>query len=242
MKRLAINGHTIELLLFDVFGTLVDWRGSLVKWFETYGRATNRSADWPGLVDAWRGAYQPSMDPIRQGRRPFVTLDVLHRESLDRLLAERGLADVSQEDRQAMVAAWHALNPWPDSAAGLARLKRVYVTATLSNGGVPLLVDLARHGGLVFDTILSADLFRQYKPAPSVYRGAVELLCRRPENAMMVAAHPSDLAAAAACGLRTARVFRPLEYGPGRTPPDEPSANWNVTAHDLLDMADRLGA
>jgi 2-haloacid dehalogenase len=194
------------------------------------------------LVDAWRGAYQPAMEPIRQGTRPFVTLDVLHRESLDRLLTERGLTDVDEADRQVMVRAWRLLDPWPDSVTGIARLKRKFVVATLSNGGVALLVEMAKHAGLDWDTVFSADLFRQYKPDPSVYLGAAELLDLPPAAVIMVAAHPMDLEAAAACGLRTALVDRPLEYGGRRVHTGTGQRAWDYSVASLEQLADQLGA
>ena len=228
--------------MFDVFGTVVDWRTSLHNWFERFSRERNVVADWTGLVDAWRAAYQPSMEPIRRGARQFVTLNVLHRESLDALLPAFGLAGVSEGDRQQMVHAWHTLDPWPDSVAGLVRLKRRYIIATLSNGGVGLLVDVAKHAALPWDTTLSADLFQTYKPDHTVYQGAAELLGRPPNALMMVAAHDSDLAAARSCGLRTAFVARPAEYG-SRQPSDVASKDaWDYAVTSLEELADCLGA
>jgi 2-haloacid dehalogenase len=237
-----MQGPPIEALLFDVFGTVVDWRASLVAWFERFGRDRGCAANWPDLVDHWRAAYQPSLEPIRLGKRPFFTLDVLHRESLDALLPSFGLANVSDADRQDMVRAWHALAAWPDSVAGLARLKRRYVIASLSNGGVRLQIELSKHAGLPWDTIFSADHFRQYKPEPATYLGAVELLGCQPAAAVMVAAHPSDLTAARTFGMRTALVARPLEYGPRKMPHTDPRVAWDYSATSFLDLADQLGA
>ncbi|HEV3138324.1 MAG TPA: haloacid dehalogenase type II, partial [Pirellulales bacterium] len=223
MSDASIQRQPIEALLFDVFGTVVDWRGSLVAWFERFGLDRGCKADWPELVDDWRAAYQPALEPIRRGVRPFVTLDVLHRESLDALLPKFALEDVSNADRQRMVRAWHALEPWPDAVPGLARLKCRFVVASLSNGGVRLQIELSKHAGLPWDAIFSADHFRQYKPEGATYLGAVELLGCSTTAVIMVAAHPSDLAAARTYGLRTALVARPLEYGPRKMPHAEPA-------------------
>jgi 2-haloacid dehalogenase len=237
----SIQRQPIEALLFDVFGTVVDWRASLLAWFDRFGLEHSCQADWPDLVDHWRAAYHPALEPIRQGVRPFVMLDVLHRESLDALLPIFGLADANDADRQSMVRAWHALDPWPDSVPGLARLKRRFMIASLSNGGVRLQIDLSKHAGLPWDTIFSADHFRQYKPDASTYLGAVELLGCSPAAALMVAAHPSDLTAARAFGLRTALVYRPLEYGPRKMPPAEPAGAWDFSATSIVDLAEQLG-
>jgi 2-haloacid dehalogenase len=242
MPGTSMQEPPIEALLFDVFGTVVDWRSSLVAWFEQFGRNRGCTADWPELVDHWRAAYQPALEPIRLGKRPFVTLDVLHRESLDALLPNFGLADASNADRQEMVRAWHALEAWPDSVAGLARLNRRYVVASLSNGGVRLQINLSKHADLPWDAIFSADHFRQYKPDPSTYLGAVELLGCPPAAVVMVAAHPSDLTAARTLGLRTALVARPLEYGPRKMPLADPPAAWDFSATSILDLAEQLGA
>jgi len=242
MARSNVADRPIEALLFDVFGTVADWRTSLLNWFERFGRERSLIADWAGLVDASRAAYQPSMEPIRRGVRPFVTLDVLHRESLDALLPAYGLADAGEPDRMSMVRAWHMLDPWPDSVPGLVRLKRTYIVATLSNGGVGLLVDIAKHADLPWDTTLSADLFRTYKPDHSVYLGAANLLGLPPSAVMMVAAHNSDLAAARSCGLQTAFVARANEYG-SREPNDFASTDaWDYAVTSLEELADCLGA
>jgi len=228
----------VRALVFDVFGTLVDWRGSLVRAFERFGAERGIACDFGALVDAWRGAYLPSLDRVRSGARPWAILDVLHAESLDVLIQQFALEGLDARDRQWMVAQWHALDPWPDVKGGLERLRARHVLATLSNGNVSLLVDLARYGDLRFDAILSAELFRHYKPDPETYLGACTLLGCAPAEVMMVAAHPSDLRAAAACGLRTALVVRLDEYGPARrnNPPLDAAAD--LTACDLDELAD----
>jgi 2-haloacid dehalogenase len=237
-----LAGPPIEALLCDVFGTVVDWRTSLLNWFERFGRKRKVIADWAGFVDAWRMAYQPSMEPVRRGERSFVTLDVLHRESLDALLPAFGLDRIGESDRQHMVQAWHRLDPWPDSVPGLLRLKRKYIIATLSNGGVGLLVDVARHAGLPWDTTFSADHFRTYKPNPAVYWGAAELLDRPPSALLMVAAHPSDLAAARSCGLRSALISRPAEYGSKQPSAAASNETWDFAVTSFAELADCLGA
>ncbi len=231
----------VEALLFDVFGTVVDWRTSLIRMFEGFGRERGLMADWAALVDDWRAAYQPSMDTVRRGQRPFVTLDVLHRESLDRLLAQHGLDQLGESDRRWLSDGWHRLDPWPDVVPGLTRLKRKYVIATLSNGGVGLLVDMAKYGGLPWDAIFSADLFKRFKPDPATYLGSAELLRRAPDAVMLVAAHNYDLNAARPLGLRTAFLPRAKEYGPRQVKDFGPEDKWDVVASDFEDLAAKMG-
>lgn len=224
------------VLFFDVFGTCVDWRS---------GVARDVAAVAPGLdagafADVWRSRYQPSLEEVRSGRRPFTKLDVLHRESLEALLAEFGVEGLPEERRSWLNLAWHRLDPWPDVAPGLLRLRERHITATLSNGNVRLLVDLVRHGGLRFDAILSAEVVEAYKPQPEAYLRACELLDTAPSGAMLVAAHPDDLAAAAAVGLGTAYVARPEEWGrPGdHTMPEPGSVGSQVSS--FVELAEVL--
>jgi 2-haloacid dehalogenase len=221
----------VEALVFDVFGTVVDWRGSLSR--ELTGLVPEPAA----LADRWRGEYKPSMDRVRRGELPWTGLDDLHRESLARLVGD----SLDAATRERLVQAWHRLSPWPDSVAGLTRLKRRYIIATLSNGNVGLLLDLAKHAGLPWDMVLSAELFRHYKPDPEVYRGAAALLGRAPEKVMLVAAHNSDLAAARREGLRTGFVPRPTEHGPGQKTDLAPEQAWDVVAGSIEELADKLG-
>jgi 2-haloacid dehalogenase len=221
----------VEALVFDVFGTVVDWRGSLIR------ALTGLVPDPAALADRWRGEYRPSMDRVRRGELPWTNLDELHRESLARLAGDT----LDAASRERLVQAWHRLEPWPDSAPGIARLKRRYIVATLSNGNVGLLVDLAKYAGLPWDMVLSAELFRHYKPDPEVYRGAAALLGRRPDSVMLVAAHNSDLAAARREGLRTAFVPRPTEHGPGQTSDLAPEQDWDVVASSIEALAEKLG-
>jgi 2-haloacid dehalogenase len=224
----------VRALVFDVFGTIVDWRGGVAREV----RRLLRGVDAVALADAWRGRYVPSMEGVRRGERPLANLDALHRESLDALLADFGV-DADEATRGELVLAWHRLDPWPDAVAGLTRLHARYVIAPLSNGNVALLVDLARHGGLPWDAVLSAELFGHYKPDPEVYDGAARLLGLAPERVLMVAAHTDDLAAARGRGLRTAYVHRPDEFGPDTTPlATDPDADLNVTS--LIELADLL--
>jgi 2-haloacid dehalogenase len=227
-----------RVLLFDVFGTLVDWRSSLVEIAESAAVRSGLWADWPGLVDDWRRAYQPAMDQIRDGA-PWRDLDSLQRETLDDVLARRGLR-LSAEDREALVQGWRRLRPWPDSREGLDRLRRGHVTATLSNGHLALLADLLKFADLRLDVVLSAQLADGYKPDPRVYRTALRLLDCEPGDAAMVAAHVADLRAAAALGLRPIFVRRPLEWGLGSTPADPAALDGLVVADGLVDLAEAL--
>jgi 2-haloacid dehalogenase len=235
-------GGSVKALVFDVFGTVVDWRGSVIRELEAMARAKGLAGDWAGFADAWRGGYQPAMQRVRSGELPWTRIDDLHRLILDRLLAERGITALSEAETDQLNRAWHRLDPWPDAVAGLGRLKRRFIIGTLSNGNMALLVDLAKHGGLPWDVVLSAELARHYKPDPEAYRLPPDVLGLRPSEVMLVAAHPSDLAAAAREGLRTGYVARPLEWGPGRKPHDVSAASFDVVASDFNDLAQRLGA
>jgi 2-haloacid dehalogenase len=234
------SASAVEVLLFDVFGTVVDWRTSLGRWFERFGREHNLQADWVGLVDDWRAAYEPSMAGVRRGELPYVTLDILHRESLDSLLARYGLGSLPESDRRQMAHAWRWLDSWPDTISGLARLKRKYVIGTLSNGGLGLLVDMAKHAALPWDAVLSADLFQRYKPDAAVYLGAAELLARPTSAVMLVAAHNYDLAAARSHGYRTAFVARPTEYGSRQKKDFGPEDAWDFAVKSIEELAEKL--
>jgi 2-haloacid dehalogenase len=223
----------VRALVFDVFGTLVDWRTGVAEAF----RASGVDADPEELADDWRARYPPILAEVNKGSRPWGNFDELHIATLDDLLAERGL-DLGPGERRRLVQAWHRLDPWPDVRPGLEALRAHQVTAALSNGHVALLVDLARHGDLRFDCLLSAELARAYKPAPEVYRTAAGLLGVEPAEVMMVAAHPWDLEGARNAGLQTALVDRPLEYGHGAPERADPAADEAVA--DLLELAGRL--
>jgi 2-haloacid dehalogenase len=232
----------IEAVLFDAFGTVVDWRTSLIRRFERIGSENGLTADWAALVDDWRAEYQPGMDAVRSGQRPWTSLEQLHRESLEKLLPRHGLGHLGEAGRKQLVLGWHFLDPWPDAVAGLGRLKEKYIIGTLSNGGVRLLADMARYAGLPWDVIFSSDLFRHYKPDPSVYLGAAELLDTQPDKIMLVAAHNYDLAAARKHGMKTAFVARPAEYGPRQVKDFKAEADWEIVANDLLELSTKLDA
>jgi 2-haloacid dehalogenase len=231
----------VRALVFDVFGTVVDWRSGVAR--EVH-RLLGGRVDPLEFADDWRGRYAPSMDRVRSGAQPWTPLDALHRASLEELLAERGLDDVDEPTRAELVLAWHRLDPWPDVLPGLARLHRDHVLAPLSNGNVALMVDLARRSGLPWDAVLGAEVVRHYKPDPEVYDSAPALLGLAPQQVCMVAAHLEDLASARARGLRTAYVHRPDEFGGpsgrhGPPPATDPDADWSVAS--MADLADALG-
>ena len=229
-------------LLFDVFGTCVDWRSSIAREGEALGRRLRVSGvDWLAVADAWRGQYQPQMETVRSGKRPWTTLDVLHREALDTVLPAFGLDDVSDTDRDEFTLAWHRLDPWPDVVEGLTRLKTRHIIAPNSNGNIALLVNMAKRAGLPWDAILGAEIARAYKPRPEVYLRCAQALGLAPSAVMMIAAHNSDLLAAAACGLQTAFVPRPTEYGPGQTSDLAPEHDFDLVARDFIDLADQMG-
>ncbi len=223
----------VRALVFDVFGTLVDWRTGIAEAFRTSGLAS----DPDELADDWRGRLVPILGEVNEGSRPWGDFDELHHVTLDDLLTERD-ADLPAERRATLVAAWHRLDPWPDVPEGLKRLRSERVVATLSNGHIPLLVDLARHGDLRFDCMFSAELAARYKPDPEIYLTPARLLHLQPAELMLVASHPWDLAGARRAGLRTALVDRPLEYGRGSKPRADPDADESVG--DLLELAERL--
>jgi len=229
--------ETPRILAFDIFGTVVDWHGSIVR--EVSARWPQLDAD--GFALAWRAGYQPAMEAVRSGGRGFVKLDVLHREILDGLLPRFGLAHLDEAGRADLNRVWHRLDPWADSVAGLLRLKTRFTLCTLSNGNIGLLTDMARHAGLPWDCVLSAEVFRAYKPDPRVYLGVAEVFDRAPAEVMMVAAHQDDLAAARACGLQTAYIERPLEFGATHPKDVSPEAANTWHARDLLQLADWLG-
>ena len=230
----------VQALCFDIFGTVVDWRSSIIREGQLLAqRLALPAQDWAAFADDWRAGYQPAMHEVRTGALPWTDIDGLHRRILDRLLAARGLA-LAEAEAAAFNRVWHRLIPWPDSVAGLYRLKQRFTITSLSNGNVALLVDMARHAGLPWDTVLSAELFQHYKPDPEVYLGAAKLLGHAPHEVMMVAAHPSDLRAAAACGLRTAYVSRPLERGPGGPVEAWSEGEFDLVASDFGELARRL--
>jgi 2-haloacid dehalogenase len=230
----------VKALTFDVFGTVVDWRGTIVREGQALGREKGLDVDWAQFADAWRAGYQPAMARVRTGELPWTNIDGLHRLILDGLLERFGLSGLSEAEIDHLNRVWHQLAPWPDAVEGLQRLRQRYIVATLSNGNVALLVNMAKRAGLPWDCVLSSELAQHYKPDPEVYRLAEQLLGLEPDQVMMVAAHNGDLLAAQAVGMRTAFVLRATEYGPGQTTNLEADPSIDVVAADFCDLADQL--
>ena len=230
----------VRALFFDVFGTLVDFRTSVAREAQAVLGPLGVHLDWEGFADAWRNEYQPTMEEVRAGRRPFAKLDVLHRHNLERILPRFGVPALPEEAMREINLAWHRLDAWPEVPAALARLKRKFWLAPLSNGNISLMVDLARRNQFPWDAILGAEIARDFKPKPRVYLAACEAFDLKPEQCMLVAAHSNDLAAAAALGMRTAHVARPNEHGPGKGG-RAPSVPVDVAGADLNEVAEKLG-
>jgi 2-haloacid dehalogenase len=239
-KQANLTPSPVKALLFDVFGTVVDWRGTIIAEGRRLNRAKGLTVDWAAFADAWRAGYAPAMARVRRGELPWQNLDALHRLLLDDLLVRFQLTGWSEPEIDQLNRVWHRLKPWPDARRGLGRLRRRYLIAPLSNGNVALLTNMAKAARLPWDCILSAELFRHYKPDPEVYLGAVALLGLQPHEVMMVAAHPGDLRAAQAVGLRTAFVPRPQEHGP-HGQPDLAADGVDVVASDFVELAELLG-
>ena len=229
----------IRALTFDVFGTVVDWRSGVAREAAAVLAPLGVKQDWAAFADRWRARYAPAMEQVRTGQRPWTILDDLHRENLIGLLQDEGIDGLDDAVIDDLNRAWHRLDPWPDSVAGLTRLKTRYTLATLSNGNVALMVNLAKRAGLPWDVILGAEVAGAYKPAPQVYDGAARMLGVRPDQCLMVAAHPYDLVAAAARGFRTAYVHRPLEFGGAE--PARPTEAFDIAVDSLTELAERLG-
>ncbi len=232
---------SIRALTFDVFGTVVDWRGSIIREGRALGKQKNLKVDWAAVADAWRDGYRPAMDRVRKRQLPWMSIDQLHRLILDDVLAKLRIDGLTPEDKDHLNHAWHRLRPWPDALRGIRRLKKRYIVATLSNGNMSLLVEMARNAGLPWDCVLSAELFRHYKPDPEAYLGAAALLGLQPSEVMMVATHKDDLQAAKRCGLRTAFVRRPMERGPGTRADLSSDRSFDFNADDFNDLASQLG-
>ena len=230
----------IHALLFDVFGTVVDWRGSIIRECSALGRRRRLAADWPAFADAWRAGYRPAMARVRSGELPWMTIDQLHRMILDELLVRFEIEGLTEDEIDHLNRAWHRLDPWPEARRGLALLKRRRIIATLSNGNMALLVNLAKYARLPWDCVLSAELFRHYKPDPQAYLGAAAMLGFEPSEVMMVAAHKDDLRAAQACGLATAFVRRPREQGPKVKLDVAPEPAFDFNARDFVDLARKM--
>jgi 2-haloacid dehalogenase len=232
--------HDVKALLFDTFGTVVDWRSSLIDAFSRFGENRQLDVDWQQLVDQWRAAYWPSMDEVRKGKSAWKTLDELHRAALEKLLPVFKIEQLSQNDLDELTRFWHRLNPWPDARPGLARLKAQFLIGPLSNGNFSLMVELNKFASLGWDFVLGSDIFRHYKPDAETYLGACSLLGLAPAQVMMVAAHNYDLHAARSFGLQTAFIPRPTEYGPSQTKDLRSEGPWDIVAADLVDLTARL--
>jgi 2-haloacid dehalogenase len=232
----------VKVLVFDTFGTVVDWRSVVIEEGTQLGKTKGLNVDWPAFADEWRGAYGPSMNRVRTGDLPWTKLDLLHRMSLDTLLTKHKITTLTEAEKASFNRVWHRGRPWPDSVAGLTRLKTKFVIAPLSNGNIGLLTNMAKHGGLPWDCILGAELVRHYKPDPETYLSPVQFFDLTPPEVMMVAAHAGDLQSAQKLGLRTAFVHRPDENGKGKTPPPMPAAGaFDIIVHDFKELATTLG-
>jgi 2-haloacid dehalogenase len=231
----------VKALLFDVFGTVVDWRGSVIRELTAFGNGRGLQADWTRFADDWRGLYQPSMEQVRTGQRAWTILDDLHREGLVTLLERYNLGGLAKHEVDHLNTIWHRLDPWPDAVDGLLRLKRRYIIGTLSNGNTGLLTRMAKRAGLPWDVILGAEPARAYKPMPECYQRNAALLNLEPSEVMLVAAHNDDLAAAAATGYRTAFVVRRGEYGPEQRKDLAANHAWDVITDSFIGVAEAMG-
>ena len=231
----------VQALTFDTYGTVVDWRDSVLAELTEFGAARGLDVDWTAFLAEWKAGYRPGMDRVNRGEWPWTTVETIYRQRLEELLPRHGIDGLGEADLARLTRAWWRLHPWPDAVPGLRRLRARFVLSPLSNGSFAGMVHLARFAGLPWDCIITAENARCYKPRPEVYRTAVRLLGLRADDVMMVAAHNYDLAAARACGLRTAFVPRPAEHGPGQTTDLGPEADWDVVAADFLDLARQLG-
>ena len=233
---------SVKALIFDTFGTVVDWRGSIIEEGNTWGKAKVLKIDWARFADRWRAGYMPIMDRVRKGELPWTNLDDLHRMLLEDLLKEFKIEGLTEDEKENWNRVWHRLKPWPDSVTGLTRLKKKYTIAPCSNGNVALLNDMAKHSGLPWDLILGAELARHYKPDREAYLTSVTLLGLKPEEVMMCAAHSADLNAARSFGLRTGFIHRPDEYGPTRPADSAKPGEFDVVSESLADLASKMGA
>ncbi|HZM97245.1 MAG TPA: haloacid dehalogenase type II [Vicinamibacterales bacterium] len=241
-SRLKPELTGVRALVFDTFGTVVDWRTSVTQEVEQLAKKKGFKVDPAKFADAWRAGYAPSMNRVRTGELPWTRLDGLHRMILDKILVDFGMTGLSESEIDTLNHAWHRLRPWPDSVSGLTRLKKRFIIAPLSNGNIALMTNLAKYAGLPWDCILGAELARHYKPDREVYLSAADFLDLKVDQVMMVAAHLGDLRAAKGLGLRTAFVPRPHEYGPGGKPDLQPDAAVDLPATDFNDLARQMGA
>lgn len=231
----------VYALLFDVFGTVVNWREGISRDVTTIAKKHGVAINATAFADSWRAQYQPSMEEVRTGRRAFTILDVLHRENLKKVALDHGLPELASDDEDFLVTAWHRLPGWPDSSEGLLRLKEKFIIATQSNGNIALIVNMAKYAELPWDVVLGAEVVGHYKPRPEAYEKACSILGLAAENCMMVAAHNDDLVAARATGMKTAFVCRPSEHGVAQTTDLHAKEKWDVIADDFHALADKLG-
>ena len=241
----AQNGKApagVKALIFDVFGTVVDWRGSIIEEGNAWSRSKGLNIDWARFADRWRAGYAPAMNKVRKGEVPWTNLDGLHRMILEDVLKELRIGGWSEQEKGNWNRVWHRLKPWPDSVQGLTRLKRKYTIAPCSNGHVALINNMAKHAGLPWDLILGAELAKHYKPDREAYLTSVSLLGLKPEEVMMCAAHRSDLDAARSFGLRTAFIHRPNEYGTSLQADSAKPGDFEVVSESILDLASKMGA
>lgn len=241
LPRARAAGSAPKALVFDTFGTVVDWRGSIAAEGAEWGKAKGLKIDWAHFADRWRAGYGPSMEKVRKGQLPWTKLDDLHRMVLEDLLKEFQITGLTEDEKDHWNRVWHRLKPWPDSVAGLTRLKKKFIIAPLSNGNVSLLTEMGKFAGLPWDAILSAELARHYKPDREVYLMAAEILGLKPGETMMAAAHAGDLRAAKALGLQTGFIYRPNEYGPGGRADKASPGDFDIVADSITDLATKLG-
>jgi 2-haloacid dehalogenase len=240
--RAPSTGRTVRAVLFDIFGTVVDWRSGIAAAVRAFAERRGLGLDAEALADSWRARYQPAMERVRSGQRPFVSLDVLHRENLDDALRAHDVdpAVIEPAGLDTLARAWHFLPPWPDSIEGLARIRRGYIVGPLSNGNTALLLDMAKAAGLPFDVILGSDISQAYKPDPDAYRRPAAILGLEPGEVMLAAAHPADLAGSRRAGLATAFIARPDEYGPGQARDLPADPGWDLAASSITELAGQL--
>jgi 2-haloacid dehalogenase len=231
-----------KAIVFDTFGTVVDWRGSIIEEGTAWSKTKGIEVNWARFADRWRDGYSPSLERVRKGELPWTKLDVLNRMLLEDVLKEFRITGLTEEEKENWNRVWHRLKPWPDSIPGLTRLKKKYTLAPLSNGNFALLTNMAKHAGLPWDAILSAELAKHYKPDPEAYLTAADLLGLKPEETMMAAAHSRDLIAARGCGLRTGFIYRPNEHGSGGQADKASPGEFDVVASDMVNLASQLGA
>lgn len=243
-KRVNPELAEVKACVFDIFGTVVDWRSSVIAEATSWGKARGLNIDWAGFTDRWRLGYRPAMDKVRKSKIPWTKLDDLHRMILEDLLKQYKIEGLSEEEKVYWAHVWRRLKPWPDSVEGLSRLKKKYIISPMSNGSVALMTNLAKFGGLPWDVILGSDLVEHYKPDREMYLSAPFYLDLKPEQVMMCAAHASDLQAARSYGLRTGFIYRPNEYGGGPVgvPDKAKPGDFDVVSVSIIDLAQQMGA